>query len=167
MKPEEAIEIISEAMSESQKVLNQLRKVKELAERKEMVGKYYSNIDNCEKEIDACKIAIEALKEISLYKNGGLCLVPAGVYEKQCKELDEYKEIGTVEECREAVEKQKPKKPVPINWEEYADKIINAEFLDNAYICPNCKTVLRSGSCCNRCGQKLDWSENLEGMEDE
>lgn len=58
----------------------------------------------------AINTAIEALKEINLYKNNGLCLVPIGVYEKQCKELDEYKEIGTVEECREAVEKQKRQK---------------------------------------------------------
>ena len=27
------------------------------------------------------------------------------------KEVQQYREIGTVEECREAVEKQKPKKP--------------------------------------------------------
>ena len=27
------------------------------------------------------------------------------------KEIQQYREIGTVEECREAVEKQKPKKP--------------------------------------------------------
>ena len=27
------------------------------------------------------------------------------------REIQQYREIGTVEECREAVEKQKPKKP--------------------------------------------------------
>lgn len=38
------------------------------------------------------------------------------------KELQQYREIGTVEEFREAVEKQKPKKPlggVDINGNEY------------------------------------------------
>ena len=30
---------------------------------------------------------------------------------KFLQELKEYREIGTVEECREAVEKQKPEKP--------------------------------------------------------
>ena len=81
------------------------------------------------------------------------------------KEIQQYREIGTVEECREAVEKQKPKKPIPINHQDYADKIANAEFLQDSYFCPYCKTVLRSGSHCNRCGQKLNWNENLEGME--
>ena len=56
---------------------------------------------------EAFDVAISALKEIHLYKNNKLCLVPEDVYSKQCEELDAYKEIGTVEECREAVEKQK------------------------------------------------------------
>mgnify|MGYP001854761296 CR=1 FL=1 len=83
------------------------------------------------------------------------------------REIQQYRAIGTVEECREAVEKQKPKKPIPINYQDYADKIDNAEFFEGSYFCPNCGTVLRSGSYCNRCGQKLGWNENLEGMEDE
>ena len=33
-------------------------------------------------------------------------------YERDCEELEQYRNIGTVEECREAVEKQKAKKPV-------------------------------------------------------
>lgn len=111
------------------------------------------------------EVAITALKEIQLYKDGKLCLVPKDVYSKQCCELDAYKEIGTVEECREAVEKQKAKKPIPINYQDYADKIDNAEFFEGSYFCPNCGTVLRSGSYCNRCGQKLGWNENLEGVE--
>lgn len=49
------------------------------------------------------------------------------------KEIQQYREIGTVEECREAVEKQKAKKPTPINHQNYADKIVNAEFLEDAY----------------------------------
>ena len=69
---------------------------------------------------------------------------------------------GTVEECRKAVEKQKPKKPIPINYKKYTDKIENMEFLEDSYFCPNCKIALRSGSYCNRCGQKLKWSEENE-----
>lgn len=49
-------------------------------------------------EIEA---AIEALKELSQYKQGGLVLIPADVYKRQCDELDEYKAIGTVEELKE------------------------------------------------------------------
>lgn len=54
---------------------------------------------------EAFDVAISALKEIHLYKNNKLCLIPEDVYSRQCSELDAYKEIGTVEECREAVEK--------------------------------------------------------------
>ena len=112
--------------------------------------------------LDCIDYAISAIKELQMYKDNKLCLVPEDVYSRQCCELDAYKEIGTVEECREAAEKQKPKKPIPINYEEYVDKIVNAEFLEDTYFCPNCKTVLRSGSCCNRCGQKLDWSKKYD-----
>lgn len=83
------------------------------------------------------------------------------------KEIQRYREIGTVEECKKAREKQNPKKPIPINYQKYANKIENADFLEDSYLCPNCKTVIRSGSYCNRCGQKINWSKNLEGMEDE
>ena len=85
------------------------------------------------------------------------------------KVIDEwlkYSKIGTVEECREAREKQKPEKPIPINYKEYVNKIANAEFLKDSCICPNCKIVLRSGKYCNRCGQNLCWNE-MEGMKDE
>lgn len=88
-------------------------------------------------------------------------------YERDCNELEQYREIGTVEECRKAMEKQKAKKPIPINYKKYADKIENMDFLEDAYLCPNCKTVIRSGSFCGRCGQKLNWNENSEGMEDD
>lgn len=83
------------------------------------------------------------------------------------KEIQQYRKIGTVEECKKAREKQNPKKPIPINYQKYANKIENADFLEDSYLCPNCKTVIRSGSYCNRCGQKINWSKNLEGMEDE
>ena len=78
------------------------------------------------------------------------------------KEVHQYREIGSVEECREATEKQKAKKPIPINYKEYIDKVSNAEFLEDAYWCPSCKTYLRSGRYCNGCGQKLNWKEKCE-----
>ena len=41
-------------------------------------------------------IAISAMQELQMYKDNKLCLIPEDVYKKQCEELDEYKEIGTV-----------------------------------------------------------------------
>ena len=83
----------------------------------------------------------------------GKCLI------KALEEIRKYRSIGTPEECRAAVEKQKAKKPIPIDYEKYMDTVINAQFLRGAYWCPNCRHVVKSGTHCNHCGQKLDWSD--------
>ena len=88
------------------------------------------------------------------------------------KEVQQYREIGTVEECREAVEKRKPRKPkdsLKIN------PVIdgNGAYVDadmTVYLlCPNCGEMIGiDESCdkfCRECGQAID--ENLEGMEDD
>ena len=56
-----------------------------------------------------------------------------------------------------ALEKQIPKKPTPIDYEKYMDTVKNALFLKGAYWCPNCKHVVKCGTYCSDCGQKLDW----------
>lgn len=73
----------------------------------------------------------------------------------------EYIAIGTVEECREAREKQKPKPP----------KEANGEY--GYYICPTCgngtyvSDEFEVYKFCLHCGQAIQWNENLEEMEDE
>lgn len=81
------------------------------------------------------------------------------------KEIQRYREIGTVEECREAVAKQKA-------------KYIKIESYCPAY-CPTCRFELSESlgdgyykyfenlSRCPKCGQKICWDEDLEEMEDE
>lgn len=78
---------------------------------------------------------------------------------KALEEVQQYRAIGTVEECREAVEKQTAKKPTLIDYKKYANFVDNVDFLQDAYWCPNCKRVVRSGSFCRDCGQKLGWSD--------
>lgn len=76
------------------------------------------------------------------------------------KEIQQYREIGTVEDCREAVEKQKLKKPVKDKY--------------NHNCCPNCGWIVSGEGgygeefCphCENCGQAIRW-ENLGEMEDE
>ena len=73
------------------------------------------------------------------------------------KELQQYREIGTVEECREAVEKQKPKKP-RLNYK--------PKFFGKAtYTCPKCGNIClekfanerQNNNYCWDCGQKIDF----------
>ena len=76
------------------------------------------------------------------------------------EEIQKYRAIGTVEECREAREKQKPKKPLG-----------GADIAGNEYmICPNCSAIVEDGEWradyCPDCGQAIQW-KNLEEMEDE
>ena len=63
------------------------------------------------------------------------------------KENQEYKKLGTLEEVREAVEKQKRKKPCASN---------------RCYVCPHCGLVASlkiKHNYCDACGQQIDWSE--------
>lgn len=83
------------------------------------------------------------------------------------QEIQQYREIGTVEECREAAEKQKPKEP-----EIYTDTIqtMAASMEMDVYLCPACGQYICNiedelPNYCDYCGQAID--ENLEGAEDE
>lgn len=95
--------------------------------------------------------AIKALKEIQMYRDGKLSLVPTDVFKRQCEEIDAYKEIGTVEECREAVEKTNGMKVTDIHVDEY--------------YCPNCgsENLCDQGvigdKYCPNCGQRLESEE--------
>ena len=123
-----------------------------------------SRFDHARDVNEALEIAKQALKEIQLYKDNKLCLIPKDVYSRQCSELDTYKEIGTVEECREAMEKQTPK------------KCVNEFCPDHThYKCPSCGKIQKTKygdsefgcilNYCSNCGQALD--ENLEEMKNE
>ena len=62
------------------------------------------------------------------------------------KEVQRYREIGTVEECREAVEKQKAKKP--------KDGLYGHGY----FACGSCKNPLDGDeSYCPQCGQAIRW----------
>lgn len=63
------------------------------------------------------------------------------------EEIQEYRAIGTVEQFREAMEKQKAKNPV---------KHDNCGNRCASYRCPDCFEIV-SGKYCENCGQALDW----------
>lgn len=152
MKPEEAIEILEE--------------VKELDDTLYAYSAAY---------MEALEVALSSLKEIQNYRKLGTLeeLARAKKYIDLAKKhgtigemIDscaEYEEIGTVEECRKAVERRKPKRAVFDcmigNW-------------DGRFDCPVCgKVILRDcrdveNTFCERCGQAIRWNENLEGIKD-
>lgn len=129
--------------------------------------------------MEALEVALSVLKEIQNYRKLGKLeeLARAKKYIDLAKKhgtigemIDscaEYEEIGTAEECRKAVEKQKPKKP-RLNYK--------PKFFGKAtYTCPKCGNVClekfanerQNNRYCWDCGQAIDWSENLEEMENE
>ena len=95
-----------------------------------------------------------------IYK-GGMTMTNREVYERDCEELEQYQEIGTVEECRKAAEKQKPKAPA-------VDKYHHT-------CCPSCGWVVAGDTGwgkeylphCENCGQAILWDKDLEETNDE
>lgn len=72
------------------------------------------------------------------------------------KEVEQYRALGTVEELKEAMEKQIAKKPIGRHTD---------------YKCSVCGRRVRSGkgsssrqrdNFCQRCGTKIDWEEGAE-----
>lgn len=83
-----------------------------------------------------------------------------GMAIKALEEIQKYREIGTPEECRAWKEKQNAKKIISFD---YNNGTVN-------YGCPVCKRKIISkidgkwcggtfNEYCDRCGQKLDWSD--------
>lgn len=122
-------------------------------------------------ENEALKIAIHCLgvqaeqevcEECPVYRESGIvCKEIARTAISALKEIQQYREIGTVEECRGVVERKKAK---PCEF--YGDRE------DGKLLCPNCGEDLWDlKECgfnnCPYCGQAIQWGENLKGMEDE
>lgn len=77
------------------------------------------------------------------------------------KEIKQYREIGTVEECRDAVEKQKAKELV---YE--SDSVFSNGFSHYRMgKCPMCDKYYNSNdevNYCSKCGQAIQWEESEE-----
>lgn len=104
----------------------------------------------------------EVCEECPVYRESGIvCKEIARTAIYALKEIQRYREIGTVEECGKAMEKQKAKAPA-------VDKYHHT-------CCPSCGWVVAGDTGygkeylphCENCGQKILWDESLEGMEDE
>lgn len=73
---------------------------------------------------------------------------------KALEEVQQYRQIGTVEECREAVEKQIAKKVKSISLVKDGDSYVGLIGR-----CPCCGDILEEDTVYCDCGQRLDWSD--------
>ncbi len=75
------------------------------------------------------------------------------------KEIQQYRDIGTVEECQEARELQNPKQPNV--WGDGCDD--EGGIIYDMYDCPNCNKSYEIDyekyDFCPNCGQAIDWSD--------
>lgn len=82
---------------------------------------------------------------------------------KALEEVQQYRQIGTVEECRNAVEKIKQKR-VTEKYKSGSPEDIEAYGEDAIFAtCPTCgqlQNILWNSSNCGECGQALDWRTN-------
>lgn len=70
MTIDEAKIFIQNAMEQSRNALAELMLImpKVFAVKRKSLGEYYSNLENCKKEIQACEIAVKALEEVQQYR---------------------------------------------------------------------------------------------------
>lgn len=81
------------------------------------------------------------------------------------KEVQQYRAIGTVEECRKAVGEQKPKKPKEVGHENSyvvcgncgTEIYVNNEYDKTYSVFVNCET--HRPHYCPNCGQAIRWEE--------
>ncbi len=159
MTENEAKVFIQNAMEQSKKVLAELLLIspKVFAVREKSLGEYYSNLENCKKEIQSCEVAIKALEEVQRWHTSVVnpniknefanrstqichnCDHKDEYIEELEAEVEEYRAIGTVEECRTAVEKQ---------------TAIPRELIEGKYFCQKCHNLMPYPGYCG-CGQKV------------
>lgn len=91
------------------------------------------------------------------------------------EEIQQYRAIGTVEKCREAMEKQRAKKPKTILRHRGGFEVehcpncdtnyqVDRRYIINDDYCPLCGKLLDSGfkNFCPNCGQAVERSEEDE-----
>lgn len=76
-------------------------------------------------------------------------------------EIQEYRAIGTVQQCKEAVEKQETEEVCNMHRsEDEADIVCYGEdaLFGRCPCCTSFNNSLWNNNFCGECGQKLDWS---------
>lgn len=105
----------------------------------------------------ASELNTEMCEECPLYGQTGAdhcCEDALQVAIKALEELQQYRAIGTVEECRAAVEKQTAKKVKSISQVKDGDSYVGLIGR-----CPCCGDILEEDTVYCDCGQRLDWGD--------
>jgi len=71
------------------------------------------------------------------------------------EELKQYRTIGTPEECRAAMEKQKAKKPMHVTNSYFGYQ----KHKEHVGYCPDCGHQVEEPYGCPNCLRKIDWSD--------
>lgn len=136
-----------------------------------------SEIKNAIKTINAqLENALQKEKETEGTKDTVIWHLVANDYKcaiKSLEEIQQYRAIGTVEECQEARERQIPKKPVKYGdtRQGLGNDGNSISLQQDCYECPTCGSFLGYVSdcedeeyqdgCCRNCGQAILWEEEL------
>ena len=151
--------LLDEAVDTAIKALEEVQQYRQ-------IGK----ISTCKNAVEICKAMIERgidPDNIADYIKFEDNLMQRGYDLKRLLEMMEknkqYCQIGTVEECRNAVEKIKQKR-VTEKYKSGSPEDIEAYGEDAIFAtCPTCgqlQNILWNSSNCGECGQALDWRTN-------
>ena len=148
--------------------------MQEQLRRKNYEGQWERDVKEIALDFDR---AIQALEEVEQYRTIAEVIKDFENVEKETlalalEELKKYRALGTVEELKEAREKQIAKKVITPPCNACDKELCDCEcehfavtYRDD-YRCPNCDSnrvymqeyELRF-DCCPNCGQRLDWSK--------
>ena len=119
-------------------------------------SKIWEQLSPCDNE--AMGIAIKCMEEVEQYRALG---TPTQILERiggLDVELGKYACLGTVEELKEAREKQIPKKPI-------MKTVVFCDEAEDVYVCSVCESeigLFKGQPYCENCGTKVDWGEEDE-----
>lgn len=107
------------------------------------------NIKGCDRDCGKCDLVMDDSVIVNAYDRAIM----------ELQENHQYRAIGTVEECREARERHKPK--IPNIWGDGYDN--DGNMIYDIYDCPNCgksyEIDYHDYKYCPECGQAIDRSD--------
>lgn len=160
-------------MDDIQRAIEELQILAEVVESMISYGKNFqadTDTKPFDRKLATYKTAISAMQELQRYreleekctKENSFCLRMLmhkwREFTDDIAELYQYRQIGTLEECREAMEKQKAKEAY-YEGDGYAD----GELVYDTWICPCCGKSFEVDyddyDYCPQCGQHIDREE--------